>query len=211
MPSAVAAAKVARRTPAQRRHQIDQPERKDRHQPQEQQIAEGVGAKALRQLLRQRPGPAHEMLAERAPGDQEDADRADGRAHQRRRPAEDGAEQDAADHGEIEPDRQRQRDRRDIERDIGRDRGHLVRRDEVAAAPRGGAPASRTRAAGASPWRRRRPTTTTISDQRHKRAAARISGVRALGGGSAVGGHGRSSAHDRGSAIGAGRPADADL
>ena len=131
MPSAVAAAKVARRTPAQRRNQIDQPERKDRHQPQEQQIAEGVGAKALRQLLRQRPRPAHEMLAERALGDQKDADRADRRAHQRRRPAEDGAEQDSADHREIEPDRHRQRDHHDIERDIGRHRGHLVPRDEV--------------------------------------------------------------------------------
>ena len=105
MPSAVAAAKIARRTPAQRRHQIDEPERKDRHQPQKQQIAEGVVAKALRELLRQRTGPAHEMFAERALGDQEDADRSGGRAHQRRRAPEERAEQDSADHREIEADR----------------------------------------------------------------------------------------------------------
>src|SRR6266511_3672409 len=44
--------------PDQRRNEVDDPERKDRHQPQKQQITESVFATALRQPLRQWTRPA---------------------------------------------------------------------------------------------------------------------------------------------------------
>ena len=62
------------------------------------------------------------MLADRAPGDQEDEDRAPMVAPtERGGAAEDGAEQDAADREEHGA-RDRERDHRDVDRDIGRDR-----------------------------------------------------------------------------------------
>src|SRR5262245_14268117 len=115
----------------QRRNQIDQPERKDRHQPQEQKVVEGVRAEPVGELFRQRARPLHEMLAERALGDEKDANRSDRRADQRRRTPEDGAEQNSADHREIESDRHRQRSRRDVERNVGRYRRDFVCRDEL--------------------------------------------------------------------------------
>ena len=56
----------------QRRREIDQPERKHRHQPQEQQIAERIGAKAVRELRRERTGAPRQAFAARAARDQED-------------------------------------------------------------------------------------------------------------------------------------------
>src|SRR5262245_2842797 len=76
----------------QRRNQIDEPERKDRHQPQEQEVVEGVRAETVGELLRQRTRAAHEMLTERALGDEKDANRSDRRPDQRRRTPEAGAE-----------------------------------------------------------------------------------------------------------------------
>ena len=132
MPSTLAVTKVAKSNPAHRWDKIDEPEWKDRHQPQEQEVAEGVRAKALRELRRHRPGAAHQVLAERALRDQEDADRADGRADQRGGAAEHGAEQDAARHGEEETARNGQRHHDNIERDIGGKRTHNVPIDEIA-------------------------------------------------------------------------------
>jgi hypothetical protein len=71
------------------------------------------------------------MFPERAPRDEKDANRSDRRAHQRRRTAGDGTEQNSADHREIESDRHRQRGRRDVERDVGRYRRDFVCRDEL--------------------------------------------------------------------------------
>src|SRR5262245_23891850 len=119
------------RHPEHRRNQIDEPERKDRHQPQEQKVVEGVRAEAVGELLRQRTGTAHEMLPQRAPRDEKDANRSDRGAHQRRRTSVDRAEQNSADHGEIESDRHRQRGRRDIERNVGRYRRDFVCGDEL--------------------------------------------------------------------------------
>src|SRR5215472_5934071 len=95
------------RDPAQRRNEVDEPERKNRHQSQKQQVVEGVGAKALRHLFRQPSRPAHEEFADRALGDQEDANGSDRRAHRRRRAAENGAEQNSAGDREINADRDR--------------------------------------------------------------------------------------------------------
>src|SRR5262249_11210586 len=88
--------------PDQRRNEIDDPERKDRDQPQKQKIAESVVAKALRQPLRQGTRAANEIVAHGALSDQEDPNPPDRGAHARRRTAENGAEQDSTGHREIE-------------------------------------------------------------------------------------------------------------
>ena len=85
MPSAVAATKVDSHTSGEGRHQIDQEERKGRHQPQEQEIAEGVVAEALRQLVGARAGPPQQRFAERGARHQEDDSRARGCADHRGR------------------------------------------------------------------------------------------------------------------------------
>src|SRR6266481_3588818 len=116
----------------ERRNEIDHPERKDRHQTQKQKVAERVGAKAFGQSLGQRTGAAHEVLADGALGDQENANRTDRRAHRRRRPTENDTEENSAGDGEKRTDRNRERDRRNVERDIRRKRREFVRGDEVA-------------------------------------------------------------------------------
>ena len=100
------------------RHQVDQEERKCRHQPQEQQIAEGVVAEALRELRSARACPPQQRLTERGARHQEDEGRPQRRPDHRRRCTDRKAEQEAAGHREKHRPRQRQADDRDIERDI---------------------------------------------------------------------------------------------
>ena len=50
----------------QRRREIDQQERHHRHEPQEQQVAEGVGAEPLGDLGGERPGAAEKALRPQA-------------------------------------------------------------------------------------------------------------------------------------------------
>src|SRR5262249_59991446 len=116
---------------AQGRDKMAQPEREDWHEPQEQQIAERVGAKSASKLAGQRSRPAQQVLADRALGDQENEDRANGGADKGRDPAEHGPEQDPADQGEKQPHRNRQGDYDDIKRNIGRHGGDVVHRNEL--------------------------------------------------------------------------------
>ena len=81
MPSAVARNESAQPHAGESRHQIDQKERKGRHQPQEQQIAEGIVAEALAPAWRRAGRRAEQRLAERGARHQED----DGRAERWRR------------------------------------------------------------------------------------------------------------------------------
>ena len=114
----------------QRRRQVDQPERK-RHEPQEQQIAEGIGAEAFRKLRRERSGAPRQPFAAGAPRDQEDHGAARERADERRDGSDDGPEQEATGHGHDRAARQRKADHRDIERHISGDRGDAMIGDEL--------------------------------------------------------------------------------
>ena len=101
------------------RHQVDQEEWKGRHQPQEQQIAEGVVAEALRQLDGTRSSSPQQRFAERGARHQEDKRRSRRCPDHGRRGADRKAEQKPADYCEEYRARQRQGDDGYIERDIG--------------------------------------------------------------------------------------------
>ena len=76
MPRKVASAKVRQRHAQEGRHQIDQPEREQRHQPQDQQIGERVRAEARLHPLQPGPGAVAQGRAQRRAGDQEQDHRA---------------------------------------------------------------------------------------------------------------------------------------
>ena len=114
----------------QRGRQIDQPERK-RHEPQEQQVAEGIGAEAFRKLRRERSGAPRQPFAAGASRDQEDHGGAGQRADERRDGSDDGPEQETAGHGHDRAARQGKADHGDIERHISGDRGDAVIGDEL--------------------------------------------------------------------------------
>src|SRR4051812_13698812 len=72
--------KCRRLYPAERGRKIDQEEWKCRHEPQEQEIVESIGAKPACNLVRQRPGTPGQGFAARAPRDHEHQRRARGGA-----------------------------------------------------------------------------------------------------------------------------------
>jgi hypothetical protein len=69
------------------RHQVDHEERKYRHQPQEEKVAESVVAKAFRKLVGARACQPQQRLAECRARHQKDERRANRRAHHRGRSA----------------------------------------------------------------------------------------------------------------------------
>ena len=105
----------------ERRHQIDEPERNERHEPQEQQIAERVLTKTHHQLVDGRPGATDQDFADGPARDQKDDGAADRRTDHRAERAHKGAEQNTAGDGEHERARDRKRNDRDVEQHIGRE------------------------------------------------------------------------------------------
>src|SRR5882757_8463605 len=92
----------------QRRHDIDQPEREYRHQPQEQQVAEAVAAKTILETRQCRAGAVVEEIVEGGAGGQEHRDRAQRGADHRQDGAHPDAEQEAAERRDDDGDRQRE-------------------------------------------------------------------------------------------------------
>ena len=79
--------------------EIDHEHRRDRHQAQRQEVGEGVAREPRLEPRHRRPGPARGPVAEGGAAGEEDGRRADEHAGQRRRPADDRAEQQPAGHG----------------------------------------------------------------------------------------------------------------
>src|SRR3989304_4414203 len=84
----------------QPRRQIDQPKRKNRDEPQEQQIAEGILLKSLAKAGKPGARTRRQEIAERASGDEKYDRSADGRADDGGGPAQKPAEQEAPGDGE---------------------------------------------------------------------------------------------------------------
>src|SRR5581483_3149594 len=90
----------------QRRHDVDQPERKDRHQPEEQEIAETVAAEAFLEPRQRGAGaPVEEVVKGGARGE-EDRGGTQGRADDGEKRAQPSAEQEAAERRHEDRDRQ---------------------------------------------------------------------------------------------------------
>src|SRR4029079_5096571 len=89
-----------------RGHEIDEPERKKRAEPQEQHVAERIGAEIMCKCLRTRADLAQEVLAKRASCNKKNADRPQGRAGDRSSASQKRAEQNATDQCKKGADRQ---------------------------------------------------------------------------------------------------------
>ena len=88
MPMKVASMKVDEPHIAQRRQQIAEQEREDRHQAHEQQIVEAAGAEAFGETRNLRSDEAQHDAAQAVARDQEDRGRAGGGADHGGKPAE---------------------------------------------------------------------------------------------------------------------------
>ena len=116
----------------QRGREIHQPERKDRDEAQEQQIAECIRAESIGDALRARAGAAHQRFPARAARNGKDDGGAGGAAGNRREPAHEPAEQNAAANREHGRARDRERRNRDVERhERGDGRGVMLGHERV--------------------------------------------------------------------------------
>ena len=98
---------------------------KDRHKAQEEEIAEGVLLEALAKAIKPRTCLRASGLAQRAPGDEEDGDRAERGADDRGDAAHEPAEQEAAGERQHRAPWQRERHHHRIERDEAEERARI--------------------------------------------------------------------------------------
>src|SRR6266568_4419528 len=110
----------------ERGSQVDQPERKNRDQAKEQQIAEGVGAQSIGDVLRAGSGATHQGFAARGARDAKDDGSARGSPHDGGKAARQPSEQDAAANGEYGRARDRQGRDRNVERHERGDGGRIM-------------------------------------------------------------------------------------
>src|SRR6185312_9645027 len=115
-----------------RGHEIDEPERKKRAEPQEQHVAERIGAEIMCKCLRTRADLAQEVLAKRASCNKKNADRPQGRAGDRSSASQKRAEQNTTDQCKKGADRQGERDKRRIKSHKGDHRSCQMAGDERA-------------------------------------------------------------------------------
>ena len=128
----------------------------DRNKAQEHDVAERIGAKASGECAQPRTGAAQKLLAKRTAGDQEDDGRADSRADHCRKSADEGPEQEAAEHRQQAGRSAAQRRRRRIKSHEDEYRDDAMCGDECRRSLRGAAPAFRSTGRDASPWHRPR-------------------------------------------------------
>jgi hypothetical protein len=117
--------------PEQRRAEIDEPEREERHQAEEEKVAEAFLLEAGAQLLRARTCTLGEKIAERRSGDEKNDGGAGRRCRPGERRADDSAEHEAARHGERARARKGDGHGSGIDDEIGCRRSDRVAGDEA--------------------------------------------------------------------------------